>query len=251
MTIDPAGTTFWYLGEYSKDTGTTDGRWGTYISSFSYNCTPGTANNAPVVAINAPADNTSFDEGVAINFSGTATDTEDGTLSSAISWSSSIDGTIGSGAGFSISNLSVGSHAITAAVVDSGGRSGSATINITVAAVGGGTVIHVGDLDGSTTSGTRNRWSATVTITVHDQSDAPIGGVTVAGSWSNGTNGGGTCVTDGSGACSISKNNLKANVGSVTFTVDSLSSSGATYDAGANHDPDPDSDGTVITIAQP
>lgn len=41
MTIDPAGTTFWYLGEYSKNTGTTDGRWGTYISSFSYGCNPG------------------------------------------------------------------------------------------------------------------------------------------------------------------------------------------------------------------
>ncbi len=41
MTIDPAGTTFWYLGEYSKNTGTTDGRWGTYISSFSYSCNPG------------------------------------------------------------------------------------------------------------------------------------------------------------------------------------------------------------------
>lgn len=34
MTIDPDGQTFWYLGEYSKDTGTFDGRWGTYISSF-------------------------------------------------------------------------------------------------------------------------------------------------------------------------------------------------------------------------
>ncbi|MCA9901922.1 MAG: hypothetical protein KC433_27270 [Anaerolineales bacterium] len=41
MTVDPAGTTFWYLGEYSKDTGTTSGRWGTYISSFSYSCNPG------------------------------------------------------------------------------------------------------------------------------------------------------------------------------------------------------------------
>jgi hypothetical protein len=39
MTIAPDGTTFWYLGEYSKNTGTTYGRWGTYIGSFSYpNC---------------------------------------------------------------------------------------------------------------------------------------------------------------------------------------------------------------------
>ena len=36
MTIDPDGETFWYLGEYSKDTGTADGRWGTYIGSFRF-----------------------------------------------------------------------------------------------------------------------------------------------------------------------------------------------------------------------
>ncbi|MBK8905884.1 MAG: DNRLRE domain-containing protein [Anaerolineaceae bacterium] len=36
MTIDPNGTTFWYLGEYSKNTGTSQGRWGTYIASMSY-----------------------------------------------------------------------------------------------------------------------------------------------------------------------------------------------------------------------
>ncbi len=40
MTIDPDGLTFWYLGEYSKDTGTTNGRWGNYVGSFSFaNCT--------------------------------------------------------------------------------------------------------------------------------------------------------------------------------------------------------------------
>ena len=35
MTIDPNGERFWYLGEYSKNTGSVYGRWGTYISSFS------------------------------------------------------------------------------------------------------------------------------------------------------------------------------------------------------------------------
>jgi len=41
MTIDPDGRTFWYLGEYSKDTGTSSGHWGTYIGSFSFPaCSP-------------------------------------------------------------------------------------------------------------------------------------------------------------------------------------------------------------------
>ncbi len=39
MTIDPNGQTFWYLGQYSKNTGTSNGRWGTYIRAMSYpNC---------------------------------------------------------------------------------------------------------------------------------------------------------------------------------------------------------------------
>jgi hypothetical protein len=42
MTIDPDGATFWYLGEYSKNTGNLNGRWGTYIGSFSYASCDGT-----------------------------------------------------------------------------------------------------------------------------------------------------------------------------------------------------------------
>jgi hypothetical protein len=47
MTIAPDGVTFWYLGEYSKNTGTTSGRWGTWIGSFSFaDCTTGPAPTA-------------------------------------------------------------------------------------------------------------------------------------------------------------------------------------------------------------
>ncbi len=58
MTIDPNGTTFWYLGEYSKNTGTTQGRWGTYIGSYSFSsCTTGpTPTPGPTAtATNPPA----------------------------------------------------------------------------------------------------------------------------------------------------------------------------------------------------
>jgi hypothetical protein len=48
MTIDPAGTTFWYLGEYSKITNNNNGRWGTWIGSFSYaDCNPGGPTATP------------------------------------------------------------------------------------------------------------------------------------------------------------------------------------------------------------
>ncbi|HLF31293.1 MAG TPA: hypothetical protein VI566_09760 [Xanthomonadales bacterium] len=45
MTIDPDGQRFWYMGQYSKNTGTTNGRWGNWIAPFSFACDtdPGTA----------------------------------------------------------------------------------------------------------------------------------------------------------------------------------------------------------------
>lgn len=48
MTIAPDGTTFWYLGEYSKNTGTNSGRWGTWIGSFTFaDCTTGGPTPTP------------------------------------------------------------------------------------------------------------------------------------------------------------------------------------------------------------
>jgi hypothetical protein len=44
MTIAPDGLTFWYIGEYSKNTGITSGRWGTDIGSFSFSsCSVGSS----------------------------------------------------------------------------------------------------------------------------------------------------------------------------------------------------------------
>ena len=69
--------------------------------------------------------------------------------------------------------------------------------------------------------------------------------------WSNGTNGSGSCVTNGSGVCSITRNNVHRNSTSVTFTVTGVTGAGLTYNGGANHDPDGDSTGTVIVILEP
>jgi hypothetical protein len=110
--------------------------------------------------------------------------------------------------------------------------------------------MHVGDLDGSSVAAPRNRWDATVTITVHDAGENPVANATVEGSWSGGASGGGSCTTDASGQCSIVKGNIKGNEPSATFTVSNVTLAGSTYDASANHDPDGDSNGTIITIPQ-
>jgi serine protease AprX len=111
--------------------------------------------------------------------------------------------------------------------------------------------LHVGDLDGATST-SKSKWDASVTILVHDTSEHPVGGATVSGAWSNGTTGTGSCVTNASGSCQITKSGLNSKTtASVMFSVSSVSKTGLIYDAAANHDPDGDSDGTSLTIAKP
>ena len=91
-------------------------------------------NAAPSATISAPGANTTVDEFVSVSFQGSATDPEDGTLTgAALVWTSSIDGTIGTGTSFSRSDLSVGAHTITLTATDSDGRSGTATVSLTIA----------------------------------------------------------------------------------------------------------------------
>ncbi len=111
--------------------------------------------------------------------------------------------------------------------------------------------MHVGDLDGSSASAPKGKWDATVEIAVHDDAHAPVSGATVSGSWSAGASGSANCTTNASGICSVQKTGNKNNVSSVTFTVNNVTKAGLSYNAGANHDPDGGSDGTVIVVPKP
>ncbi|HKZ85437.1 MAG TPA: hypothetical protein VJ793_17515 [Anaerolineae bacterium] len=110
-------------------------------------------------------------------------------------------------------------------------------------------VMHVGDLDGSSTPASGGKWNAFVTITVHDASEAPVANAVVSGSWSVG--GTSQCTTTGSGQCTVNRNNINKNASSVTFTVTNVVRGSDTYNSVANHDPDGDSNGTLITINKP
>ncbi|CAM2070666.1 Pre-peptidase C-terminal domain-containing protein [Sulfidibacter corallicola] len=92
----------------------------------------GPPNQSPVVSITAPADGATYEVGDAVSFAGSADDAEDGDLAASLSWSSSRDGVIGSGASFSVSTLSEGIHVITASVSDSAGATESDSVTITV-----------------------------------------------------------------------------------------------------------------------
>jgi thermitase len=111
--------------------------------------------------------------------------------------------------------------------------------------------LHVGDLDGSSSPGRKDRWDATVTILVQDANQAPVGGATVSGLWTNGINASGTCITNSGGICTLTKTGIKTSVSSVTFSVTEVTHATLLYQAADNHDPDGDSDGMSIVIAMP
>ena len=141
-----------------------------------------------------------------------------------------------------------GTYQVSLMVTDDEGATGNTTQSVTVSEPGGS--MHIGDLDATGTVGARGRWNATVTIVVHDGNHALLANATVSGTWSDGATGGTSCVMDGNGLCDVTKSNLKPNVGSVTWTVSTVTHTSNVYD-GANHDPDGDSDGTAIVVSQP
>jgi PKD repeat protein len=108
--------------------------------------------------------------------------------------------------------------------------------------------LHIGDLDGEAMT-VRSKWAARVFITAHDENEAPLAGVTVTGVWSVG--GEASCITDTNGICSITKNNLKTSVPSITFQVTDAALNGYSYLSASNHDPDGNSDGITINILAP
>lgn len=83
------------------------------------------ANSAPVVTITAPEDDATFIEGNGVSFTGIANDGEDGDASASLVWTSNLDLTIGSGASFTTSTLSVGTHQISATAIDRHGLAGA------------------------------------------------------------------------------------------------------------------------------
>ncbi len=89
-------------------------------------------NAAPQVSISSPANNASYTLGDTVSVSGSASDAEDGNLTSNLVWTSNLAGTIGNGAGFTWTPAVTGTHVITASVVDSQGEPANDSVSVTI-----------------------------------------------------------------------------------------------------------------------
>jgi subtilisin family serine protease len=123
-----------------------------------------------------------------------------------------------------------GSDSFTYKVNDGTADSITATVSVTVNAVGELKLMSAAVEDGGATSTKGGNWIATATTTVRDGNNALLAGAVVTGTWNGGS--AGTCTTGADGTCSLSKT-LNKKTNSVTFQVTGVSLSGYTYD-GAN-----------------
>jgi len=104
-----------------------------YSNTASAQTQSDTSNAPPTVTISSPSNSQTYGSGTSVPFSGSASDTLDGSLTGAIRWTSSLDGQLGTGGSFS-RTLSSGVHTITASVTDSAGVTASSQVTIVVSA---------------------------------------------------------------------------------------------------------------------
>jgi hypothetical protein len=186
----------------------------------------GPVNDPPAVSITSPDDGSTFDSGATIDFAGTAGDNEDGDLTASLIWTSSIDGQIGTGGSFFTNLLSDGTHTITASVTDSGGKTGSNSISITVGTPSEPTV-SVDSIAYATEGGRDGKKHLYVTVALEDDLENPVAGASVSIKLDNTTTsqfwtGAGTTGTDGT--VTFTLNNAPS--GCYTTTVTDVTAEG-------------------------
>ena len=118
-------------GTHILNAAVTDSRGATTTSSI----TVTVENSAPVLMMGTPIPSSGrINLGGDITLSASVTDPDpaDAGLAASITWSSNVDGALGSGSSVSPSNLSGGPHTITASVTDAAGATDSAAIDVYV-----------------------------------------------------------------------------------------------------------------------
>ncbi|MFC1550359.1 S8 family serine peptidase [Candidatus Neomarinimicrobiota bacterium] len=144
---------------------------------------PSVPNDPPVVTITQPGGGSSFPVGSSITFSATANDPENGNLTSFIIWISSNDGYLETGGDFS-TQLSEGTHVISAKATDALGLSTTTTVTINVSVANTPPIVAIVQ----PTSGSSFTSSSNISFTANS-TDAEDGNLSNQTSWSSNIDG--------------------------------------------------------------
>jgi len=159
----------------------------------------------------------------------TATRLRGGDLTTSLTWTSSIDGQIGTGGSFS-TTLSDGTHTITAEVTDSGGKTASVSIKITVGAPSGPMIVSVSSITYGTEGGRNQDRHLLITVALVDDLGNPVADASVSIDVSLGgslySSGMGTTGTGGT--VTFKANNAPS--GTYTTEVTDVTAAGLTWD---------------------
>jgi hypothetical protein len=177
---------------------------------------PPSNNNPPVVTLTSPTSGSTYASNARIQFTATARDTEDGDLTTGLVWMSNTIWQIGTGGSFSVL-LVPGTHTVVASVTDSGGKTASATVVVTVNP-NSAPVVTI-----STPTGNSSFNSGSAVSFTGSATDTEQGILTPNLVWNSSING-----VIGNGG-SFSKSNLSA--GTHTITATATDSAGATGQA--------------------
>lgn len=201
--------------------------------SFAFGCGSDSPSEVedmpPSVTIQQPPAGGSSAEGSEVTLSATADDPEDGSLTSSIAWSSSLDGALGTGGSLNVT-LSVGVHSITASVTDSEGQSATADVSHEITANLEPTVTIDAPADGSEVDGTMAvefRGSA---------SDPEDGDLTGSIAWSSSIDGAlgtgavlSTDLSEGMHTITATVSDANGNTASAEVTIDVVAPTPSTY----------------------
>jgi len=203
-------------------------------------CPDTPVNTAPLVIVTQPTSGGTVAAGTAVTFTGSASDPQDGDLTAALVWSSSLQGQIGTGGSFSRSDLVAGTHLITATATDSGSLAGSDAISLTVQAPSNTPPTVLISLP---TNGSSVQVGTSVSF-LGSASDSQDGNLTASMTWNSNLQG-----ALGTGG-SFSRSNLV--VGTHTITASAVDNGGLTGSAGVTLtvQPPPNTP-PVVTITAP
>lgn len=174
--------------------------------------TVSTVNQPPAPVIDSPANKAQFDEGKAIAFAGHARDPEDGDLpGSALQWTSSKNGFIGSGASVSLAGAKLGDHTIVLTATDKQGLAAQTSITVTVVPVGGNHPPVATITAPASGSSTKQGQPVTLQGGATDVEDGALGGAALV--WTSSKDG-----TLGTGA-SLTTSTLSRGLHTITLTA--------------------------------